>query len=330
MGFRFRKSIKLAPGVKINLNKNSVSATVGTKGAHYTVNSKGKKTTTVGIPGTGISYSTSSGGKKTPKKDTVSDYSYGYTGSPKASPPKKDKNTNGKKWYQKTGWIIFFLIFFFPLGLFLMWKYSSWKKTIKGIVTALLAFGFIGSCAGSSGPTLEQINLSTNTSEAYDINEEIYISCDTIPVEFELTEDAFKASGGTLSYSGNSLYFSADEPGTYTISAEYAGITSNEITITTEDKEAIARAEEEARLKAEEEARLKAEEEARLQAEQEAASQVEQENTYTYILNTNTKKFHYSSCSSVSTIKQKNYGTFEGTRDEVLNKGYEPCGRCHP
>ena len=43
MGLRFRKSIKIAPGLKINLNKNSVSATIGTKGAHYTVNSKGKR-----------------------------------------------------------------------------------------------------------------------------------------------------------------------------------------------------------------------------------------------------------------------------------------------
>lgn len=65
MGLKFRKSIKVAPGVKLNLNKNSASVTVGTKGAHYTVNTSGKKTTSAGIPGTGISYvSTTGGGKK--------------------------------------------------------------------------------------------------------------------------------------------------------------------------------------------------------------------------------------------------------------------------
>lgn len=64
MGLRFRKSFKAAPGVKINLNKKSVGGTLGTKGAHYTVNSKGKRTATVGIPGTGLSYTTSSGGKR--------------------------------------------------------------------------------------------------------------------------------------------------------------------------------------------------------------------------------------------------------------------------
>lgn len=63
MGFRFRKSFKIAPGVKFNVNKKSVGMTFGIKGAHYTINSKGKRTKSVGIPGTGISYTTSSGGE---------------------------------------------------------------------------------------------------------------------------------------------------------------------------------------------------------------------------------------------------------------------------
>lgn len=57
MSFRFRKSIKIAPGVKINLNKKSVGLTVGGKGAKYTINSSGRRTATVGLPGTGLSYS---------------------------------------------------------------------------------------------------------------------------------------------------------------------------------------------------------------------------------------------------------------------------------
>ena len=64
MGLRFRKSFKVAPGVKVNLNKKSAGITLGTKGAHFTVNTSGKRTASVGIPGTGLSYSTSSGGKK--------------------------------------------------------------------------------------------------------------------------------------------------------------------------------------------------------------------------------------------------------------------------
>lgn len=49
-----------------------------------------------------------------------------------------------------------------------------------------------------------------------------------------------------------------------------------------------------------------------------------------YVLNTNTKKFHYPSCSSVKQIKDKNRDEYTGTRDELIDMGYSPCGRCHP
>ena len=51
---------------------------------------------------------------------------------------------------------------------------------------------------------------------------------------------------------------------------------------------------------------------------------------HTYVLNTSTKKFHYPSCSSVKKIKDKNKGSFTGTREEIINRGYDPCGNCHP
>lgn len=57
MGLRFRKSIKLGKLLKLNINKGSVSLSAGVKGAHITVNNKGKKTASVGIPGSGLSYS---------------------------------------------------------------------------------------------------------------------------------------------------------------------------------------------------------------------------------------------------------------------------------
>ena len=55
MGFRFRKSFKIAPGVRVNVGKKSVGISAGVKGACVSVNSSGRKTTTVGIPGTGLS-----------------------------------------------------------------------------------------------------------------------------------------------------------------------------------------------------------------------------------------------------------------------------------
>ena len=61
MGVRFRKSVKVAPGVKVNFSNKSAGVSVGTNGARVSVNSSGRKTTTVGIPGTGLSYVKTSG-----------------------------------------------------------------------------------------------------------------------------------------------------------------------------------------------------------------------------------------------------------------------------
>lgn len=49
-----------------------------------------------------------------------------------------------------------------------------------------------------------------------------------------------------------------------------------------------------------------------------------------YILNTNTKVFHQPGCSYVDTISDKNKDTYTGTRDSMIDMGYEPCGHCNP
>lgn len=55
MGFRFRRSIKILPGVRLNIGKRGVSTSIGVRGAHITVG-HGKVRETVGLPGTGLSY----------------------------------------------------------------------------------------------------------------------------------------------------------------------------------------------------------------------------------------------------------------------------------
>ena len=50
----------------------------------------------------------------------------------------------------------------------------------------------------------------------------------------------------------------------------------------------------------------------------------------TYILNTNTRKFHLPDCSGAADIKGKNREEYTGTREKLTSQGYEPCGRCHP
>lgn len=50
----------------------------------------------------------------------------------------------------------------------------------------------------------------------------------------------------------------------------------------------------------------------------------------TYILNTNSRKFHRPDCSSASQISDANREEYTGTREELIVQGYTPCGYCKP
>lgn len=50
----------------------------------------------------------------------------------------------------------------------------------------------------------------------------------------------------------------------------------------------------------------------------------------TYILNTNSRKFHRPDCSSASQINDANREEYTGTREELIEQGYTPCGYCKP
>jgi len=67
MGLRFRKTISILPGVRLNLGKSSASVSVGVPGFRKTFNTKGQVTTTVGLPGTGLYYVDT----KNPKKEAA-------------------------------------------------------------------------------------------------------------------------------------------------------------------------------------------------------------------------------------------------------------------
>ena len=56
MGLCFRKSITIAPGVRINLSKSGPSISFGKSGLRETISATGKSTTSIGIPGTGVYY----------------------------------------------------------------------------------------------------------------------------------------------------------------------------------------------------------------------------------------------------------------------------------
>src|SRR5271166_3809627 len=59
MGFRFFRRVRIVPGVRLNLSKSGVSASIGGRGAWFTVGPRGSRTT-LGLPGTGLYYTQAS------------------------------------------------------------------------------------------------------------------------------------------------------------------------------------------------------------------------------------------------------------------------------
>jgi hypothetical protein len=81
---RFRRSVKIAPGVRFNVNKRSVGMSFGTRGARYSINSDGRRNRSVGLPGTGLYYRSQTGPRRRQRAGTSS---VATTGSGKFASP---------------------------------------------------------------------------------------------------------------------------------------------------------------------------------------------------------------------------------------------------
>jgi tetratricopeptide (TPR) repeat protein len=87
--FRFRRSIKLGPGVRLNVGKTGIGVSAGVRGARRTFHSSGRETSSVGIPGTGLGYvQTKSAGKARASEATAA---LPLTGKPGLFAPKHEK-----------------------------------------------------------------------------------------------------------------------------------------------------------------------------------------------------------------------------------------------
>lgn len=60
------------------------------------------------------------------------------------------------KWYQKTSGIVALLILFFPVGLYMMWRYTTWHKSVKISISILAAIATISIMATSQSTTTKQ------------------------------------------------------------------------------------------------------------------------------------------------------------------------------
>lgn len=160
MGMKFRKSIKLGGGTKLNLSKSGVGISTGVKGFRVSKNTSGRSRVTASLPGTGLSYtkeygsSGSSGNSQS--APTHHSHSHSYIGGGSApsggGPEKKDK----PPFFQRTGIIILLLIFFAPVGIYLLWRYMpNMKKGVKALLSVLFGLVFISVLVPSSGGTAD-------------------------------------------------------------------------------------------------------------------------------------------------------------------------------
>lgn len=137
MGFRFRKSINLGPGMKINFNKRSVGVSFGKKGMRYSVNSNGRSTASVGVPGTGLYYT------KTNNSHSNNYQSAAGNGNPTQHnqtckrcgavvyPTDKVCRNCGYNLQNKDIPTIVWLVLFFPVGLYFMWAKQTGARWLK-------------------------------------------------------------------------------------------------------------------------------------------------------------------------------------------------------
>ena len=343
MGFKFRKSIKIAPGVKLNINKKSVGISAGTRGARVSVNSKGRATTTVGIPGSGISYSktTNLSGSNGGNKKNSSNNSSQNDFSQQPQQPKKPTD------WKKVGLIVL-IVMFFPiiclLGIipailyFALWrkkvditKRKKWDiiSGVLGVISIIILANWI------LNPVIpaKTIEITAQTSEM-DINSTQDIDIIITPENANTEIEYISENSDVITITDTGAITSTSKEGSSVIYAKSGDIESNKIEINVIDEERIAKEKAEAERLAQEEAARKAEEERLAQEEaarkaeeerlaQEQAQQAQQEYVEMVWVPANGGKYHSkSTCSGMKNPVQM-------TKEDAQAQGIEPCGRCY-
>ena len=158
MGMKFRKSVKLGGGTRLNLSKSGIGVSTGVKGFRVGTNTSGRSRVTASLPGTGLSYtkeygsSGSSGNSQAAPVHHSSSYSGGSSAPSGGDPGKKDK----PPFFQRTGIIILLLIFFAPVGIYLLWRYMpNMQKGVKALLSVLFGVVFISVLVPSAGGTVD-------------------------------------------------------------------------------------------------------------------------------------------------------------------------------
>lgn len=126
MAFKFRKRIKIAPGVSVNLSKSGVSTTIGGKGASVNIGKKGTYLNT-SIPGTGLYNRQKLGQQQKVKNDVQADEII-------FNPPPSFQEFGGESWRDLTTTNKFWYVI-----KLLAWFIASTLKTVIKVTDGLLA-----------------------------------------------------------------------------------------------------------------------------------------------------------------------------------------------
>lgn len=383
MGVRFRKSINLGGGVRLNVSKSGVGYSFGTKGARITKTAKGTTRTTLSVPGTGLSYvkETSNAKKQNKPLDRKnpemsenvtqspnrcancgSEIKYGdkyciTCGAPIANsietkqdetiapeleksqpnePITDDTEAENQKSLQKIcslglRWsltVLFILCvlaldgFAIKIGMlaiaFLCVPIKSVERKIplKGWVKVLLGFVLFVFLAIISPnaeqemlrETIEPTEIVRTVSETVEKTDLETVAEELLPAATEelvilplITAETPKAENET----DGSIDETFGDNSSTEDTNEFDETTNAEVTENVEQT-------------------------VENNFDSTVPTEVIKTVTSTYVLNKNTKVFHYSTCKSVRQMNQKNKIEFTGTRDEVFAKGYTPCNNCHP
>lgn len=305
MGLRFRKSIKIAPGVKVNLNKKSTSVTFGGKGVHHTVSSTGRKTTSVGIPGTGLYYTETTSGKKkqrAPVKPAHAD----ATAMQKSTSKHSSSYAKPKKKHRVL-------------------------KTILVLFVVLIAIGMLMPDADIESIKLETINVPV------DVNS-------NTPLTVTLNPEGASASGIelissdkqilTASMESDQVVISSHDVGTaYLYAVAENGVKSNKVQIKVIN-ELAERKKAQERKERQRQAAIEKQKREAAAAQKTAAAAAKQRQTqakspsqeykenYVYISRTGSK---YHSNSSCSNMNDPGYVPLS----KAQQMGLEPCKKCY-
>jgi hypothetical protein len=122
-------------------------------------------------------------------------------------------NQKELKWHQKTTPVILLLFFFFPVGLYLMWKNEMWSKTTRWIVTSIFAFAIIANAGGNKSNDKSGVEASQYSFQENGVAAVITIGDKNLCNIITVTGEFKSMSRGTYSVQGNTLIFNWDNLG---------------------------------------------------------------------------------------------------------------------